>query len=46
MAGVAASIWPASCWRCTVPPELVNAAWEVTVIFCLILAAAIARMGE
>jgi len=29
-----------------VPPELTNAAWEVTVIFCLVLGAAIARMGE
>ena len=28
------------------PPELTNAAWEVTVVFCLVLVAAIARMGE
>lgn len=28
------------------PPELTNAMWEVTVIFCLVLVAAIARLGE
>jgi hypothetical protein len=28
------------------PPELTNAAWEVTVIFCIVLAAAIARLEE
>lgn len=28
------------------PPELTNAAWEVTVIFCLVLVAAIARLEE
>lgn len=28
------------------PPELVSAAWEVTVILCLVLVAAIARLGE
>lgn len=27
-------------------PELTNAAWEVTVIFCLVLVAAIARLEE
>ena len=46
MAEVVASIWPANFWRCTVPPELTNAAWEVTVIFCIVLAAAIARLEE
>lgn len=28
------------------PHELTNAAWEVTVIFCLVLVAAIARLEE